>query len=113
MPAARAGPKEANVETCHSASLRSRRGVKALGHSGVSPALGRFITKQPTGFVDREQRVVFAEVAAYFDSGIELRDRGCVRTRHDGLGVRDDEDLGPSQIRLEGQTNGSRAVASI
>jgi len=43
-----------------SAMLRSRRGVKGLGHSGVSPALGRFRTKQPPGFVDREQRVVLA-----------------------------------------------------
>jgi hypothetical protein len=56
---------------------------------------------------------VVSEVAAYLDVGIELFDQGGVGSGHDGVGIGDDEDLGPGQVGLEGQPDGLRAVAGV
>jgi hypothetical protein len=49
--------------TCQQRVASEPAGRQGLGHRGVSPAVGGFIAKRPSGFVDREQAVVLTEVA--------------------------------------------------
>jgi alkanesulfonate monooxygenase SsuD/methylene tetrahydromethanopterin reductase-like flavin-dependent oxidoreductase (luciferase family) len=82
--------------------------LRGLGRSGVAPAVRGSVAEQSSCLLDREQRVVLSDVAAYLDVGIELCDQGGVGSRHHGVRVRNDEDLGSGQIRFEGQTDGLR-----
>src|SRR5674476_761183 len=68
------------------------RGLPAAAHAvgqqgwGSTPGVLRAVSEHSASFVDRQQRVMVAEVAGDRHIGKDLRDQICIGPRHDGVG---------------------------
>src|SRR5690242_1320002 len=68
------------------------RGTRTRLDRGAPPE-PRLVPEKPPGLVDRQHRLVLAELFRHGDSGKDLGGQRRARSRHDRVGVRDDEGL--------------------
>src|SRR3954447_1859162 len=77
------------------------------------PAVLRLVAEQLAGLVDREQRLVLADLARVRDVRERRGQQLGVRAPGDRVGVGDDEDVGAGAVGLERPPDRLRPVAAV
>src|SRR5665213_711067 len=67
-----------------------------------TPRMLRLVTENPSRLLNRQERVIHAEIAGERYVGENLGDEFCVGPRHDGVGGGDNESIETRRIEFEG-----------